>query len=293
MNTRRSIAAAAPDAKLKTIKSAPLRGISCLDLMVTLLVPTGAETAPISHGHECFVPYRANIFDPTSPYLVDVPVHAVDPFCLRGGFQVLDQPMRRRLSGQVVPLILRDGSVPSSVTYDGDVYASQLIRFPDGSERHLIAFPEEGLGEFLQVHPGYTLLSMADHSEAETPPVHPGESYELAEWYRELQLKNPLQGGGFYHLDLFPSDSQAAAHPDGVPDPLRVVAAQREAAKEAERRAVARAERAERLLAEAEERERALHAPDEPADADAEGHPEGQPAEGATEEHHEEPAAQG
>jgi hypothetical protein len=54
---------------------------------VTLIVPQGAELAPISHGTIAYLPYRVDQHDPASPWLVDVPPHVAAPLLRVGGFK--------------------------------------------------------------------------------------------------------------------------------------------------------------------------------------------------------------
>jgi hypothetical protein len=126
--------------------------------------------------------------------------------------------MRRRLSGEVVPIVFGDGDEPFSVSYDGDNYTAELQELPDGSMKYVMEFPSEGVGEVVGVHPGYAVLSLSDH---QPPPVHPGKGYEMMARDRAYDGKPPLQGGGIREHDLFPSNSKPAHHPDGVENPER------------------------------------------------------------------------
>jgi hypothetical protein len=60
------------------------------DDMVVLICPPGAESGKISHGDREFVPYRENIHNPRSRWLVRVPAGEVAyHFCRVGGFTPL------------------------------------------------------------------------------------------------------------------------------------------------------------------------------------------------------------
>jgi hypothetical protein len=83
---------------------------------------------------------------------------------------------------------------------------------------HVIAFPAEGVAEVVGIHPGFAVLSLADH---QAPPVHPGKGWELTERNRRLLGQPPLQGGGVRELDIFPANVKRAHHPDGVENPER------------------------------------------------------------------------
>ena len=57
---------------------------------VTLICPTGAEAAAISHGPIGYRAYMANPADPETRWLVELPMHASVPLLERGGFRRLD-----------------------------------------------------------------------------------------------------------------------------------------------------------------------------------------------------------
>lgn len=215
-----------------------------------LILPPGAEDAPVSHGKDCFPQYREDTKDPNTRWLVEVPDHAAQHFCLNGGFQVYEPQMRRLLSGQCVPLIQGDGSAPCSVSYGGgDPYHSELVTLDDGSQKHVIAFPAEGVSEVVGVHPGYAVLSLADH---QAPAEHPGKGWELMERTRRLLGDAPLQGGGVTALDIFPSNVKRAQHPDGVENPEREAEILAAEAKTAAEHAESEAEPAAEIAPEAE-----------------------------------------
>lgn len=182
-----------------------------------LIMPPGAENGPVSHGKDCFTPYLEDPGDPNTRRLVKVPDGTVEHFCLNGGFQVYEPQMRRRLSGQVVPLIHGDGSAPFSMSFDGDNYHSELVTLDDDTSVHVVSLPAEGV-EQARSHPGVSVLSVADH---QAPPAHPGKGWELMERNRRLLGQPPLQGGGATALDIFPSNVKRAQHPDGVENPER------------------------------------------------------------------------
>lgn len=51
-----------------------------------LVVPPGAESAPISHGTTSYAAFRADHTDPTSLWLVDVPREAAVHLMHNAGF---------------------------------------------------------------------------------------------------------------------------------------------------------------------------------------------------------------
>jgi len=51
-----------------------------------LIVPPGAESAPISHGTAQYFPYRADHNNPTSPWLVEVPPEVARYLIHNAGF---------------------------------------------------------------------------------------------------------------------------------------------------------------------------------------------------------------
>jgi hypothetical protein len=57
---------------------------------VILVCPPGAQDGAISFGTECFVPFRENIDDPHSRWLVKVSREAARHFCWNAGFRVLE-----------------------------------------------------------------------------------------------------------------------------------------------------------------------------------------------------------
>jgi hypothetical protein len=59
--------------------------------LITLIVPAGAELAPISHGDRNWVPYREDVENPHSRWLVRVPRGEISYwFCQKGGFRPLE-----------------------------------------------------------------------------------------------------------------------------------------------------------------------------------------------------------
>ncbi len=60
--------------------------------MVTLALPFGAESAPVSHGVTSYAPYREDHTDPASRWLVEVPRETVDYFTGVGGFIMKSRP---------------------------------------------------------------------------------------------------------------------------------------------------------------------------------------------------------
>jgi hypothetical protein len=59
--------------------------------LVTLVVPIGAESAPISHGMTQFPPYLADHMDLASRWLVDVPAEIAAHLTHNGGFAMKKQ----------------------------------------------------------------------------------------------------------------------------------------------------------------------------------------------------------
>jgi hypothetical protein len=56
------------------------------DDMVVLVCPAGAADGKISHNDQEFVPWRENIHDPHSKWLVEVPKEVAHFFCFNAGF---------------------------------------------------------------------------------------------------------------------------------------------------------------------------------------------------------------
>jgi hypothetical protein len=64
--------------------------MSAGDGWVTLVCPLGAESGKISFGDRCWEPYREDIENPRSRWLVRVPAGEVaHHFCRIGGFRPL------------------------------------------------------------------------------------------------------------------------------------------------------------------------------------------------------------
>jgi hypothetical protein len=60
------------------------------DGMVILICPAGAENGKISFGDRCWEPYREDVENPRSRWLVRVPAGEISyHFCRRGGFAPL------------------------------------------------------------------------------------------------------------------------------------------------------------------------------------------------------------
>jgi hypothetical protein len=60
------------------------------DGWVTLVCPLGAENGKISHGAVAYEPYREDIENPRSRWLVKVPKFAAIHFCRVGGFVLIE-----------------------------------------------------------------------------------------------------------------------------------------------------------------------------------------------------------
>ncbi len=95
--------------------------MSEMRMLVILVVPPGANDAPICHAGESFEPYRLDYRDPQSIWLVAVTHDAAVALLHKGGFSLYTPPaMRRRLSGMMVRMIHKDG--PRSCGWDGEAY---------------------------------------------------------------------------------------------------------------------------------------------------------------------------
>jgi hypothetical protein len=60
------------------------------DELVILVCPPGAQDGKISHGDVAYEPYREDIDNPRSRWLVRVPRAAAIHFCRTGGFSLLE-----------------------------------------------------------------------------------------------------------------------------------------------------------------------------------------------------------
>jgi hypothetical protein len=138
-----------------------------MEELITLVCPVGETYSfPICSHDRSFEPYRAA---PGDRWLVDVTPAAAAEFLHKGGFALPEFVNRRVLSGQTTPLVHTDG--PFSVSFDGVEYVSQETAMPNGEIKHVMAFPSEGVAEIVDgVHPGVSVLSLADFMPPAPPP---------------------------------------------------------------------------------------------------------------------------
>ncbi len=134
--------------------------------LITLVVPFGAEAAPICSHDRGFQPYLDDPRAAIPRWLVDVTPRAAHDF-LHGGFSLYQPQMRRRLSGEMAPLVHVGG--PTSVSFDGEEIHSEETVMPNGDVANLLSLPVEAVADFLQSHPGFSVPSAADYEPA-TPP---------------------------------------------------------------------------------------------------------------------------
>ncbi len=114
--------------------------MSEMRMHVILVVPPGANDAPICHAHESFDPYREDHLDPASQWLVAVTPEAAVALLHKGGFSLYAPAMRRRLSGDMVWMIHKDG--PRSCGWDGEAYEPDVhgrVRVPVESQEDLFS----------------------------------------------------------------------------------------------------------------------------------------------------------
>ena len=139
------------------------------DDLITLVCPIGQDTHtyPISsHGDE-FEPFPETPGDPNSRWLIHAHRAAAAEFLHKGGFALVSYVQRRQLSGQVTPLVHADG--PFSLSFEGAEHHSEETEMPNGAVVHVVAFPSEGVGDVVGVHPGVSVLSLADYLQPEGP----------------------------------------------------------------------------------------------------------------------------
>jgi hypothetical protein len=127
--------------------------MSEMRMLVILVLPPGAEDAPICHGDESFAPYRENARDPASDWLVEVTPEAAVQLLHKGGFSLHAPAMRRRLSGMTVYMIHKEG--PRSCGWDGESYEPDengRVKVPVESQEDLfshgfVGAPDEAASE--------------------------------------------------------------------------------------------------------------------------------------------------
>jgi hypothetical protein len=90
-----------------------------MDEMLTLVVPPGAEDAPIAHGLRVFKPYRADPLDPDSGWLVRMPPDVAAQY-LHGntGFYLLEEKIQP-MSDEMIRMRHPDGG---SCGWGADLY---------------------------------------------------------------------------------------------------------------------------------------------------------------------------
>jgi hypothetical protein len=133
--------------------------------MITLVVPFGAESAPICSHDRGFQPYLEDPSASIPRWLVDVTPEAAHQFLSTGGgFHLYEPQLRRRLSGETTPLVHADG--PVSVSFDGDNHQSAQQVMPNGATVHVLAVPTEAVLDFIRSHPGFSVLSVMDYQQA-------------------------------------------------------------------------------------------------------------------------------
>ncbi len=132
--------------------------------MITLVVPFGAETAPICSHDRGFQTYLEDPRAAIPRWLVDVTPRAAHEF-IHGGFALYEPQMRRRLSGEMA-LLVHAG--PTSVSFDGETYQSKQTVMPNGKVAHVLSVPIESVHDITNSHPGFSVPSAADY-EAPMP----------------------------------------------------------------------------------------------------------------------------
>jgi hypothetical protein len=128
--------------------------------LITLVVPFGAESAPICSYDRGFLAYLEDPQAAIPRWLVDVTPRAAHEF-LHGGFALYEPQMRRRLSGEKASLVHVDG--PTSVSFDGETYHSDETVMPNGKVAHVLTVPVESVLDFTKSHPGFSVPSAAEY----------------------------------------------------------------------------------------------------------------------------------
>jgi hypothetical protein len=128
--------------------------------LITLVVPFGAESAPICSYDRGFQAYLEDPRAAIPRWLVDVTPRAAHEF-MHGGFALYQPQMRRRLSGDMAQLVHVDG--PTSVSFDGEIFKSAETVMPNGAVAHVLSVPIESVAEFTTSHPGFSVPSAAEY----------------------------------------------------------------------------------------------------------------------------------
>ncbi len=107
---------------------------------VTLVIPFGGHDTPIAHGSIDYQPnaYRADITDPNSPWLVDVPAHVAEHLCHNAGFYQMPQESEPSFTG-TARLYAPHGCSWNGVQYEPD--ADDIVVVPSAAVADLLAFP--------------------------------------------------------------------------------------------------------------------------------------------------------
>ncbi len=128
--------------------------------LITLVVPFGAEFAPICSHDRGFQSYLEDPRAAVPRWLVDVTPRAAHEF-MHGGFALYEPQMRRRLSGETASLVHVDG--PTSVSFDSETYYSKETVMPNGKVAHLLSVPVESVLDLTRSHPGFSVPSAAEY----------------------------------------------------------------------------------------------------------------------------------
>ena len=152
---------------------------------LTLIVPNGAQDAPISHGIESFSPYREDHTNPASRWLVEVSREAAVHFLHNAGFALYERPGERAVSSAtMVQLRHPDGC---GCGWDGVAY--------EADENGIVTVPAEAAAD-LESH-GFgppiceemtTVVSVAP-APPEVPDHHGDDDHAVAEPERKLKSK--------------------------------------------------------------------------------------------------------
>ncbi len=111
--------------------------------LVTLVCPPGAEEYQISFGELAYTPFRADILDPASVWLVTMPRHAAEHKLSVGGFALARLDIGPLSSGEGVRLVDKHGA-HRSAGWNGRTY--------DPDEDGVITVPPEAVAELTEGH---------------------------------------------------------------------------------------------------------------------------------------------
>jgi len=175
--------------------------------MVILVVPFGAHDTPIGHGSVDYQPhaYRADITDPDSKWLVEVPPHVAAPLEHNAGFYRMTQESEPSFVG-TARLYAPYGASWGEKRYDPD--ANKIIVVPAAAVDDLLAFPpicpEEQRPD--------KELSRAHHSEPS-----PGPSSQLAGAQSALEASKTLLAKRDKRIAELEGQLQPAVKPSAKP----------------------------------------------------------------------------